>query len=98
MKRILLFLFALIAPVSALAANPAVELKTSLGTIVIELYPDKAPITVDNFLKYVKDGAYNGTTFHRVIDGFMIQGGGFDEKMVQKPTREPIQNEAKNGL
>jgi len=98
MKRILLILLALIAPLSALAANPAVEFKTSFGTFVIELYPDKAPISVDNFLKYVKDGAYNGTIFHRVMDGFMIQGGGFDEKMVQKPTRAPIQNEAKNGL
>src|SRR5512145_1440233 len=98
MKRILFALLALIAPAFALAANPTVEMKTTMGTIVIELYPDKAPASVENFLKYVKDGAYNGTVFHRVIDGFMIQGGGFDEKLVQKPTRAPIQNEAKNGL
>ena len=82
----------------ALAADPQVDLKTSVGTIRIELYPDKAPKTVENFLQYVKDGHYNGTIFHRVIDGFMIQGGGFDKSMRQKPTRAPIPNEAKNGL
>jgi peptidyl-prolyl cis-trans isomerase A (cyclophilin A)/peptidyl-prolyl cis-trans isomerase B (cyclophilin B) len=75
-----------------------VSLKTSLGEIVLELYPDKAPKTVANFLQYVKDGQYNGTVFHRVINGFMIQGGGFDKDMKQKPTRAPIENEAKNGL
>jgi cyclophilin family peptidyl-prolyl cis-trans isomerase len=82
----------------ALAANPQVDLKTSLGTIRLELFPEKAPKTVENFLQYVKDGQYNGTIFHRVIDGFMIQGGGFDKSMRQKPTRAPIPNEAKNGL
>jgi cyclophilin family peptidyl-prolyl cis-trans isomerase len=82
----------------ALAANPQVDLKTSLGTIRLELFPEKAPKTVENFLQYVKDGHYNGTIFHRVIDGFMIQGGGFDKSMRQKPTRAPIPNEAKNGL
>ncbi|MFZ5558046.1 MAG: peptidylprolyl isomerase [Pseudomonadota bacterium] len=82
----------------ALAANPQVELRTSAGPIVIELYPDKAPATVENFLRYVRDGHYNGTVFHRVIDGFMIQGGGFEPGLKQKPTRDPIRNEADNGL
>jgi cyclophilin family peptidyl-prolyl cis-trans isomerase len=77
---------------------PVVEMKTNQGLIVIELYADKAPKTVENFLQYVKDGFYNGTIFHRVIDGFMIQGGGFEPGMKQKPTRAPIENEAKNGL
>ncbi|HWP93721.1 MAG TPA: peptidylprolyl isomerase [Thermodesulfobacteriota bacterium] len=71
---------------------------TSLGDIKIELYPDKAPITVENFLSYAKDGFYNGTIFHRVIPGFMIQGGGFTPNMEQKPTKSPIKNEADNGL
>ena len=66
--------------------------------IRLELYPAKAPKTVENFLQYVRDGHYNGTIFHRVIDGFMIQGGGFDGSYKQKPTREPVQNEEKNGL
>ena len=78
--------------------SPTVEMKTSQGTIVIELYPDKAPKTVDNFLRYVKDGFYQGTIFHRVIDGFMIQGGGFEPGMKEKATRGPIENEAGNGL
>jgi len=82
----------------ALAADPQVALKTNAGTIRIELYPAKAPKTVENFLQYVKDGHFNGTIFHRVIDNFMIQGGGFDKGYKQKPTRAPIQNEAKNGL
>jgi len=71
---------------------------TSLGRIVIELSPDKAPKTCANFAQYVQDGHYDGTIFHRVIDGFMIQGGGFSPDMAQKATREPIENEAKNGL
>jgi peptidyl-prolyl cis-trans isomerase B (cyclophilin B) len=75
-----------------------VKLTTSMGDIVLELYPDKAPATVDNFLQYVKDGHYNGTVFHRVIEGFMIQGGGLDAKMNEKRTRAPIKNEADNGL
>ena len=82
----------------ALAADPQVDLKTNHGTIRIELYPAKAPKTVENFLQYVKDGHFNGTIFHRVIDSFMIQGGGFDKSYKQKPTRAPIENEAKNGL
>jgi peptidyl-prolyl cis-trans isomerase A (cyclophilin A) len=98
MKKVLAFLFALALAVPALAANPTVEMKTSMGTLVIELYPDKAPKTVANFLQYVKDGFYNGTIFHRVIDGFMIQGGGFVPTLKEKDTRAPIENEGKNGL
>jgi cyclophilin family peptidyl-prolyl cis-trans isomerase len=83
---------------AALAANPSLEMKTSQGMVVIELYADKAPKTVENFLQYVKDGFYAGTIFHRVIDGFMIQGGGFTADMKQKETRAAIPNEANNGL
>jgi peptidyl-prolyl cis-trans isomerase A (cyclophilin A)/peptidyl-prolyl cis-trans isomerase B (cyclophilin B) len=73
-------------------------MRTNIGAIRLELYPSKAPKTVANFLKYVRDGHYNGTIFHRVIDGFMIQGGGFDRDYGQKPTRAPIPNEAEAGL
>ena len=83
---------------TALAADPRVELRTNQGSIVIELYPGKAPKTVANFLQYVKDGHYNGTVFHRVIPGFMIQGGGLDKDMREKTTRAPVENEAANGL
>lgn len=79
-------------------SNPLVRLETSLGEITLELYPDKAPATVANFLQYVREGFYDGTIFHRVINGFMIQGGGSDANLNQKPTRAPIQNEADNGL
>lgn len=98
--RIPLFLLAAALGCStALAQNPQVELKTSQGNIVVELYADKAPKTVANFLQYVKDGFYGGTIFHRVIDGFMIQGGGFDRDMREKSkTRAPIENEAGNRL
>jgi cyclophilin family peptidyl-prolyl cis-trans isomerase len=82
----------------ALAADPQVDLKTSLGTIRVELYPAKAPKSVANFLQYVKDGHYNGVIFHRVIPNFMIQVGGFETGMKEKKTRAPIENEAKNGL
>ena len=82
----------------ALAADPQVDIKTNVGTIRVELYPAKAPKTVENFLQYVRDGHYDGTIFHRVIPGFMIQGGGFEGGYKQKPTREPVQNEARNGL
>ncbi|QAU34842.1 peptidylprolyl isomerase [Janthinobacterium sp. 17J80-10] len=78
--------------------NPRVALKTSMGEIVLELNADKAPKSVANFLEYVKSGHYSGTIFHRVMENFMIQGGGFDKDMAQKPTRPPIENEAKNGL
>jgi peptidyl-prolyl cis-trans isomerase A (cyclophilin A) len=80
------------------AAAQKVRLVTSLGDVVVELAPDKAPKSVDNFLQYIKDGHYDGTIFHRVISGFMIQGGGFTPDMVQKPTRAPIPLEANNGL
>jgi cyclophilin family peptidyl-prolyl cis-trans isomerase len=80
------------------AENPTVVLETSRGQITVELFEDKAPITVANFLQYVDSGFYNGTIFHRIIPGFMIQGGGFTDNMVEKPTLSPIKNEAKNGL
>ncbi len=79
-------------------ANPRVMLETSMGQIVLELYPQKAPVSVENFLGYVKTGFYNGTIFHRVIAGFMIQGGGLDKNMNEKETKAPIINEANNGL
>ena len=77
---------------------PVVELDTNMGAIVIELNEEKAPKTVENFLNYVKSGHYDGTIFHRVIDGFMIQGGGMDADMNEKSTNAPIENEADNGL
>jgi peptidyl-prolyl cis-trans isomerase A (cyclophilin A) len=83
---------------AAAAAHPRVAMETSAGRIVIELAPDKAPKSVDNFLQYVESGFYDGTVFHRVIASFMIQGGGFTPDMVQKPTRAPITNESRNGL
>jgi len=98
MQRLIILFATLFFSLTAAAANPQVEMKTSQGIIVIELYRDKAPQSVDNFLRYVKDDFYKGTLFHRVIDGFMIQGGGFSSGMKEKPTREPIQNEAKNGV
>lgn len=96
---------ALLAPVLALLAGsvmaqeaPRVKLATSAGDIVVELNPAKAPKTVENFLQYVNSKHYDGTVFHRVIDGFMIQGGGFDADLQQRPTRAPIPLEAGNGL
>ncbi|MBI3769077.1 MAG: peptidyl-prolyl cis-trans isomerase [Deltaproteobacteria bacterium] len=83
---------------AAPAKAPRVIMKTSLGELTIELYPDKAPISVKNFLDYVDAKFYDGTIFHRVIQTFMIQGGGFGADMQQKPTRAPIKNEAGNGL
>ena len=82
----------------AQAANPKVKMETSKGTIILELYPDKAPISVANFLEYVNAGAYDGTIFHRVIKNFMNQGGGFTADYKKVDTRDPIQNEADNGL
>ena len=82
----------------AQGAAPRVKLATSAGDIVVELAPEKAPKTVANFLQYVNDKHYDGTVFHRVIDGFMIQGGGFTADMRQKPTRAPVPLEASNGL
>ncbi len=78
--------------------TPHVSLKTSMGEIVLELDQEKAPKTVANFLQYVKSGHYKGLIFHRVINDFMIQGGGMDEKMLPRRTNKPVQNEAKNGL
>jgi len=78
--------------------NPKLNVETTLGSFEIELFADKAPISTENFLKYADDGFYNGTIFHRVIESFMIQGGGFTENMEQKPTRDQIKNEATNGL
>jgi len=98
MRRALAAVFCAAAAPGALAADPQVDIRTNLGTIRVELYPAKAPKTVENFLRYAREGHYDGTIFHRVIDGFMIQGGGFDASFRQKPTREPIPNEAKNGL
>lgn len=86
-------------PTSTKKGKPSmVKLHTNHGIITIELNAEKAPITVKNFLDYVNDGFYSGTIFHRVIDGFMIQGGGFEPGMKQKPTKAPIKNEAANGL
>ncbi len=79
-------------------ANPMVLLETSSGDILLELFPDKAPETVKNFLAYVQEGFYNNTIFHRVIKGFMVQGGGLTMKMEMKPTHDPVKNEADNGL
>jgi len=104
MRRYLMATMAAFLPIffapSAEAApqRPQVIMETSKGKIVLELDPAKAPKTVENFISYVKGGSYDGTIFHRVIKGFMIQGGGFDSSMAGKPTKAPIQNEADNGL
>lgn len=95
--RFLMFAVGLILSTAA-AAAPNVEIQTSMGKVVIELDSEKAPVTVKNFLQYAKDGFYNGTIFHRVMDGFMIQGGGFTKDMDQKTTGKPVANEARNGL
>lgn len=78
--------------------HPQVTFETSVGDFTLELYPDKAPVTVQNFLTYAGEGFYEGTIFHRVIKDFVAQGGGFDDKMKQKKTHDPIKNEADNGL
>jgi peptidyl-prolyl cis-trans isomerase B (cyclophilin B) len=98
MLRILLATLALTFSFAAQAQNPQVEMRTSMGVIVLELQPENAPETVKNFLQYVKDGFYNGTIFHRVIADFMIQGGGFTPDMQQKKTRDAIKHEGGNGL
>lgn len=97
-SKILFFLLFLLASVSAYAANPQVEFQTSDGSFVVELYPDKAPQTVANFLQYVNSGFYPGTVFHRTIDRFMIQGGGFTADLKEKLTLPPVVNESNNGL
>jgi peptidyl-prolyl cis-trans isomerase A (cyclophilin A) len=86
------------APEGPFVALEVSQGRTALGTIVIGLYKEKAPISVENFLKYVRSGHYDGTIFHRVIPGFMIQGGGYTPEMEEKPTAPPIRNEARNGL
>ena len=92
-------IFSVATPAAAQDANaPKVKLSTSMGDIVVQLEPAKAPKTVENFLQYVKDKHYDGTIFHRVIDSFMVQGGGFSADMAQKPVRAPIVLEAQNGL
>ena len=96
-KNLLCTLLFITATTSSLAATQ-VEFETSKGNFTVELYPEKAPATVANFLQYVKDGYYKKTIFHRVINNFMIQGGGFERDLFEKPTSAPIQNEAGNGL
>jgi len=96
--QVVFFVLVFALSTAASAAGQLVKLQTNLGDIVIELNQEKAPQSVANFLGYVNDGFYNGTIFHRVIDGFMIQGGGFTENMQKKGTKAPIQNEANNGL
>ncbi len=99
MKFLLILLAAgMFFSVSAQGANPQVKMRTNLGEIVLELYPDKAPKTVANFLHYVGSGHYNGTLFHRTIQKFVIQGGGFTPNFQYKPTLDPVPNEATNGL
>ncbi len=80
------------------ASNPLVQIETSMGEIVLELFVDKSPVSVSNFIQYAKSGHYEGTIFHRVIKGFMVQGGGMTAEMVEKPVGEPIVNEASNGV
>lgn len=97
-----LFILAILPAQPAVAGNPEspvhVKFQTTDGDIVLELYPDKAPATVKNFLGYVRAGHYDNTIFHRVISGFMVQGGGYDPGYTEKPTREPVKNESQNGL
>jgi peptidyl-prolyl cis-trans isomerase B (cyclophilin B) len=93
----LVLVFGLMAGFAA-AENPTVLIKTSKGDITVELFQDKAPVTVENFLSYVDEKFYDGTTFHRIIKGFMIQGGAYTEELEQKAAYEPIRNEANNGL
>lgn len=97
-RTALTLLGVVMAATSVTAANPQVVLETSLGNVTIELFEDKAPITVKNFLEYTDGKHYDGTVFHRVIDGFMIQGGGFDGSGTQKKTKPPIKNESANGV
>ncbi len=95
--NLLLFIAGLIMT-TPLSAETQIKMETNFGTITLALDEVKAPKTVENFVQYVRDGFYNGTIFHRVIDNFMIQGGGFTEDFQQKPTRSAVTNEAKNGL
>lgn len=97
-RSTLLTLIWLLGSWTAAAQNPTVVIDTSMGRIVVELYPEKAPRTVENFLQYVREGHYEGTIFHRVVPYFVIQGGGFTPALKEKPNRDPIPNEADNGL
>lgn len=97
-KRLPLLLLLSLLSFTAQGEPVNIAMETSLGTIKLELDPDKAPKTVANFVQYTKDGHYDGLVFHRVIRGFMIQGGGYDEGFAQRKTRAPIENEARNGL
>jgi peptidyl-prolyl cis-trans isomerase A (cyclophilin A) len=98
MRQLYAFLMLALLSTSATAANPQLVFETNHGNFIVELYPDKAPKTVANFLQYVQSDFYKDTIFHRVINGFMIQGGGFTADMQEKETRAPIINEAANGL
>jgi len=98
MKQLLTLSLSLMMSFGAMAANPKIIIKTNKGDIEAELFEDKAPISVKNFLSYVEKGHYKGTIFHRVINNFMIQGGGFDKDMNEKSTGAPIKNEAGNGV
>ena len=98
MLRLCLVTLGFLSAGAARAANPVVVMETNHGTIKIELFEDKAPITVKNFLQYAEDKHYDGTVFHRVIETFMIQGGGFEPGMKEKKTRDPIKNESDNGI
>ena len=96
--RVVLSIAVMLVSLNTWAANLQVEMKTNAGNVIIELYPDKAPKTVHNFLEYVKSGFYKGTVFHRVINNFVVQGGGLTPELQPKPTLDPIPNEATNGL
>jgi cyclophilin family peptidyl-prolyl cis-trans isomerase len=85
-------------PAAPAAGNPSVVVSTTFGDFSIELFKDRAPVSVANFLQYAREGFYSGTIFHRVVRGYVVQGGGLDEMLAEKPTRPPIQNEATNGL
>jgi cyclophilin family peptidyl-prolyl cis-trans isomerase len=98
MARYIILILLLVCSAGAHAAATLVEMDTSKGVIQIELYPDQAPLTVENFLKYAGSGFYDGVVFHRVIRGFVIQAGGYDQNFVEKDVLEPIKNEAANGL
>ncbi len=98
MKKTILVLLMTLLSTSIMAENTLVKMQTSQGDIYLELYNDKAPLSVENFLAYANEGFYDGTIFHRVISTFMIQGGGFTENLERKPTKDPIKNEANNGL
>src|SRR4051812_28544036 len=100
LKKLVLgfIVYGMVSTGAARAANPVIAIETNQGTIKVELFEDKAPITVKNFLAYVDAKHYDGLIFHRVIDGFMIQGGGFDADMKEKKTNDPIKNESTNNL